>query len=101
MGRWTAKDFEGNAFVCGDAVYESEKDTFRGYAIDRLAYYEELEEQGRLVVLTPHGDLIDRDKVFERYKHDPEKPEICDGAQDLDWLIQCLSEAPVIVPINS
>lgn len=60
--------------------------------------YEKRGDNCPLVELPQHGELIDRDAACERYKHDPKKPEICDGAQDLDWLVRCLNEAPVIVP---
>ena len=38
--------------------------------------------------------LIDADKAIGRYYAEWEKQDISDGAQDRDWLKQCIDEAP-------
>ena len=45
--------------------------------------------------------LIDADKAIGRYYTEWEKQDISDGAQDRDWLKQCIDEAPAIdaVPV--
>ena len=45
--------------------------------------------------------LIDADKAIGRYYAEWEKQDISDGAQDRDWLKQCIDEAPTIdaVPV--
>lgn len=45
--------------------------------------------------------LIDADKAIGRYYAEWEKQDISDGAQDKDWLKQCIDEAPAIdaVPV--
>ena len=45
--------------------------------------------------------LIDADKAIGRYYAEWEKQDISDGAQDRDWLKQCIDEAPAIdaVPV--
>ena len=42
-------------------------------------------------------DLIDREALLGRI-YGPERPEICDGAEEADWILQCLREAPAIEP---
>ena len=42
--------------------------------------------------------LIDADAAVDRYYTEWEKVDICDGAQDRDWLKQCIDEAPTIDP---
>lgn len=42
--------------------------------------------------------LIDADAVVDRYYAEWDKMDICDGAQDRDWLKQCIDEAPIIDP---
>ena len=41
---------------------------------------------------------IDADAAVDRYYAEWEKMDICDGAQDRDWLKQCIDEAPIIDP---
>ena len=41
---------------------------------------------------------IDADAAVDRYYTEWEKVDICDGAQDRDWLKQCIDEAPTIDP---
>lgn len=41
---------------------------------------------------------IDADAAVDRYYTEWEKMDICDGAQDRDWLKQCIDEAPTIDP---
>ena len=45
--------------------------------------------------------LIDADKAIGRYYAEWDKQDISDGAQDRDWLKQCIDEAPTIdaVPV--
>ena len=45
--------------------------------------------------------LIDADKAIGRYYAEWEKQDISDGAQDRDWLKQCIDDAPAIdaVPV--
>lgn len=52
MERFTEKD-ENGYYIDGDTIYGAggDPEKFRGDAIDRFAHYEDLEEQGRLVVL--------------------------------------------------
>lgn len=42
--------------------------------------------------------LIDYDAAIDRYYAEYEKQDICDGAQDRDWLKKCFDEAPTIDP---
>ena len=53
MDRYTKLENSGNAVIRGDSIYSDcgTPEGFKGDAIDRLAAYEDLEEQGRLVVL--------------------------------------------------
>ena len=51
MERLTKRRENGNAYVTDDYCFDTWANSFEGQAIDRLAYYEDLEEQGRLVVL--------------------------------------------------
>ena len=58
MERLTRKDGNGKRYVGDDFCYDSwaVPKKFYGDAIDRLAHYEDLEEQGRLVVLKEGGN---------------------------------------------
>ena len=38
---------------------------------------------------------IDADAAVDRYYAEWDKKDICDGAQDRDWLKQCIDEAPI------
>ena len=40
--------------------------------------------------------LIDVDAAIDRYYAEYKKQDICDGAEDRDWLMRCISEAPII-----
>lgn len=40
--------------------------------------------------------IIDADAVLDRYYAEFEQQDICDGAEDRDWLMKCLTEAPAI-----
>lgn len=42
--------------------------------------------------------MIDGDAVMDRYYAEYEQQDICDGAEDRDWLIKCLTEAPTLTP---
>lgn len=42
--------------------------------------------------------LIDYDAAIGRYYSEWDKRDICDGAQDRDWLKQCIDDAPTIDP---
>lgn len=42
--------------------------------------------------------LINYDAAIDRYYAEYEKQDICDGAQDRDWLKKCFDEAPTIDP---
>lgn len=44
--------------------------------------------------------MIDGDAVLGRYYAEYEQQDICDGAEDRDWLMKCLTEAPAITPPN-
>ena len=43
---------------------------------------------------------IDADAVLDRYYAEYERQDICDGAEDRDWLMKCLYEAPTLTPQN-
>ena len=40
--------------------------------------------------------LIDYQAAVDRYYAEFEKQDICDGAQDMDWLKRCFDESPTI-----
>ena len=42
--------------------------------------------------------LIDYDAAIDRYYVEWGEKDICDGAQDRDWLKQCIDDAPTIDP---
>lgn len=42
--------------------------------------------------------LIDCDAAIDRYYSEWDKRDICDGAQDRNWLKQCIDDAPTIDP---
>lgn len=42
------------------------------------------------------SDLISRNAVLDRYYAEWGKQDICDGAEDRDWLKKCVDEAPSI-----
>ena len=44
--------------------------------------------------------LIDYDAAIGRYYAEWDKKDICDGAQDRDWLKQCIDDAPTIDPYD-
>ena len=44
--------------------------------------------------------LIDADAVLDRYYAEYERQDICDGAEDREWLMKCLNEAPTLTPPN-
>lgn len=58
MERLTRKDGNGNWYVGDESCYDSwaVPKKFYGDAIDRLAHYEELEEQGRVVAIAEWED---------------------------------------------
>ena len=43
---------------------------------------------------------IDADTVLDRYYAEYERQDICDGAEDREWLMKCLNEAPTLTPPN-
>lgn len=43
---------------------------------------------------------IDADAVLDRYYAEYERQDICDGAEDREWLMKCLNEAPTLTPPN-
>ena len=43
---------------------------------------------------------IDADAVLDRYYSEYERQDICDGAEDREWLMKCLNEAPTLTPPN-
>lgn len=43
---------------------------------------------------------IDADAVLDRYYAEYERQDICDGAEDREWLMKCLNEAPTLTPQN-
>lgn len=40
--------------------------------------------------------IINADAVLDRYYAEFEQQDICDGWEDRDWLMKCLTEAPAI-----
>ena len=44
--------------------------------------------------------MIDGDAVLSRYYDEYEQQDICDGAEDRDWLMKCLDEAPTLIQPN-
>ena len=44
--------------------------------------------------------LIDADAVLDRYSAEYERQDICDEAEDREWLMKCLNEAPTLTPPN-
>ena len=44
---------------------------------------------------------IDADAVLDRYYAEYERQDICDGAEDREWLMKCLNEAPTLTPPNA
>ena len=44
--------------------------------------------------------LIDADAVLDRYYAEYERQDICDEAEDREWLMKCLNEAPTLTPPN-
>lgn len=44
--------------------------------------------------------IINADAVLDRYYAEFEQQDICDGAEDRDWLMKCLTEAPALTPPN-
>ena len=42
-------------------------------------------------------DHIDRAALLARIEG-PERPEINDGAEEVDWILKCLQEAPTVKP---
>lgn len=56
---------DGYAAVNNDVCYEDQNEDYCGDAIDKLAAYEDVEEQGRLVILPCKiGDKV-RDKIAD------------------------------------
>ena len=45
--------------------------------------------------------LIDYQEALGRYYAEYEKQDICDGAQDRDWLKKCCDEATIIDPVHA
>ena len=43
---------------------------------------------------------IDADAVLDRYYAEYERQDICDEAEDREWLMKCLNEAPTLTPPN-
>lgn len=43
---------------------------------------------------------IDADAVLDRYYSEYERQDICDGAEDREWLMKCLNEAPTLTLPN-
>ena len=43
---------------------------------------------------------IDADAVLDRYYAEYERQDICDGAEDREWLMKCLNEAPTLTTPN-
>ena len=43
---------------------------------------------------------IDADAVLDRYYAEYERQDICGGAEDREWLMKCLNEAPTLTPPN-
>lgn len=40
--------------------------------------------------------LIDIDAALDRYRTEYKQQDICDGGEDLDWLMRCITEAPTV-----
>lgn len=51
--------------ISGEECFDDQNENYSGEAIDKLAYYEDMEEQGRLLILPcKEGDTIYRIKKF-------------------------------------
>lgn len=42
------------------------------------------------------NDLISREALLEEIVNGKNKPEIYDGAQEVDWMMHCISTAPAV-----
>lgn len=45
--------------------------------------------------------LIDADAAYDKYLAGYKMQDICDGAQDRDWLKQCYDDAPTLDPVHA
>lgn len=45
--------------------------------------------------------LIDYQEAIDRYHAEWDKQDICDGAEDRDWLKRCFDEAPTVDPVHA
>lgn len=45
--------------------------------------------------------LINYHEAIDRYYAEYEKQDICDGAEDRDWLKRCFDEAPAVDPVHT
>lgn len=46
------------------------------------------------------SDLISRNAVFEEIKHGKNRPKIYDGAQEVDWIMECINQVPIAYDVN-
>ena len=43
-----------------------------------------------------NNDLISREALLEEIAHGKNKPEIYDGAQEADWIMDCITMSPAV-----
>ena len=98
MERLTKRRENGNAYVTDDHCFDTWANSFEGTAIDRLAYYEDMEEQGRLVVLPCKvGDklYITEPRFYNYEKHEGVQRGICKAYEMHDrygWVVKASLE---------
>lgn len=117
MERFTERDEYGNADIIGVDSFDLQGGLhFEDFnkvtdALNRLADYEdsgltpqeirslqaEWNAVRNLVDSSPITSVgaIDRGDLINRI-YGPERPEIYDGAQEVDWIVRCIKEAPDI-----
>lgn len=44
--------------------------------------------------------MVDLDAVLNRYYTEYKQQDICDGSQDVEWLMRCLDEAHTLTTFN-
>lgn len=47
------------------------------------------------------SDLISRAALLEEIKNGEGKPEIYDGMQEADWIMECIRNAPIAYNVES
>ena len=46
------------------------------------------------------SDLISRQAVYEEIKHGKNRPKIYDGAQEVDWIMECINQVPIAYDVD-